>query len=271
MRRLKHFCVTEDLTEQELEAILDDDRARAVVNQLFQQSGSGEGHLDEASSEDEDYEDGEDEGDDYEDDDPEEGNEEDEEEDDIRRRTFAFFGFGEPTVRKQLAKHPKLSECQREQLVHPAAQMLNLSSAAVNGKDCLSAVHTLCDTPSCIHACSTLTQHAVSAFATPHSPHASFWDSVCLPALLQVSSTHADPSVNLHVLSRLPHSFNWSDYMYHQYDNVSFCEKNRLHGEPMQRQLLKKLKIYWSETIFPKDSILGANCTLPDRAATMRI
>lgn len=115
------------------------------MNQLFQQSTSGEGQLDEASSEDEDYEDDDD---DYEDDDPEEDDDEedDEEEDDIRRRTFAFFGFGEPTVRKQLAKHPKLSECQPEQLVHPAAQMLNLSSAAVNGKDCLSAVHCLCHT-----------------------------------------------------------------------------------------------------------------------------
>lgn len=174
VRPLKNFCVIEDLTEQELEAILDDDRARAVVNQLFQQSGSGEGHLDEASSEDEDYEDDEDEGDDYEDDDPEEGNdEEDEEEDDIRRRTFAFFGFGEPTVRKQLAKHPKLSECQPEQLVHPAAQMLNLSSAAVNGKDCLSVVRPLCDTPSCIRACSTQIQRAVSAFASLHRLHAS--------------------------------------------------------------------------------------------------
>lgn len=136
------------MTEQELEAILGDDRARAVVDQ-FQQSGSGEGHLDEASSEDEDYEDDEGEDDDYEDDDAEgeDGEEDDEEEDDIRRRTFAFFGFGEPSVRKQLARHPKLSDCQPEQLLHPAAQMLNLSSAAVNAKDCLSAVHTFCDTP----------------------------------------------------------------------------------------------------------------------------
>lgn len=105
--------------------------------------------MDEASSEDEDYEDDEDEDDDYEDDDAEEedGEEDDEEEDDIRRRTFAFFGFGEPSVRKQLARHPKLSDCQPEQLLHPAAQMLNLSSAAVNAKDCLSVVHIFCDTP----------------------------------------------------------------------------------------------------------------------------
>ena len=149
----RNFYVIEDLTEQELEAILNDDRARAVVNQLFQQSGNGEGQ-DEASSEDEDYEDEEDEDDDYEDD--EECNSE---EDDIRRRTFAFFGFGQPTVQKQLAKHPKLSECQPKQLVHPAAQMLNLSSAAVNGKDCLSAVHPLCDLH--LHARSTSIQRVV--------------------------------------------------------------------------------------------------------------
>ena len=134
---------TGDLTEQEVEAILDDNIGRAV---LWQQSGSGEGELDEDSSDDEDYEDDED-GDD-EDDDPEEDEEEDDDENDIRRRTLAFFGFGEPTVRKQLAKHPKLSDCQPEQLLHPAAQMLNLSSAAVNAKDCLSVVRALCHTPS---------------------------------------------------------------------------------------------------------------------------
>lgn len=147
---IETYFLVEDLTEQELEAILGDDRARAVVDQLFQQSGSGDGHLDEASSEDEDYEDDEDEDDDYEDDDAEEEDgeeDDDEEEDDIRRRTFAFFGFGEPSVRKQLARHPKLSDCQPERLIHPAAQMLNLSSAAVNAKDCLSAVHTFYNTP----------------------------------------------------------------------------------------------------------------------------
>lgn len=152
-QKLNHCIETylsiEELTEQELEAILGDDRARAVVDQLFQQSGSGDGHLDEASSEDEDYEDDEDEDDGYEDNEDaeeEDGEQDDEEEDDIRRRTFAFFGFGEPSVRKQLARHPKLSDCRPEQLLHPAAQMLNLSSAAVNAKDCLSAVHTFCNT-----------------------------------------------------------------------------------------------------------------------------
>lgn len=137
-----------DLTEQEQEVFLDDARVRAVVSQLVHRSGSADDELDEGSSDDEDYEDGEEEDEDdedveEEDDDEDEDDDDDEDERDIRRRTFAFFGFGEPTVRRQLAKHPKLSECQPEQLLHSAAQLLNLSSAAVNGKDCLSVVSLL--------------------------------------------------------------------------------------------------------------------------------
>ena len=131
--------LTGDLTEQEQEAFLDDARTRAVVSQLLHRSGSAGDQLDEESSDDEDYED-DDQEEDEEDVDDEDEDDDDEDERDIRRRTFAFFGFGEPTVRKQLAKHPRLSECQPEQLLHSAAQLLNLSSAAVNAKDCLSVV-----------------------------------------------------------------------------------------------------------------------------------
>ncbi|KAL3157892.1 hypothetical protein ABBQ32_012303 [Trebouxia sp. C0010 RCD-2024] len=126
--------LTGDLTEQEQEVFLDDARVRAVVSQLVHHSGSADSVLDEGSSDEEDEEDD----DEDEDEDEDEDDDDDEDERDIRRRTFAFFGFGEPTVRKQLAKHPRLSECQPEQLLHSAAQLLNLSSAAVNGKDCLS-------------------------------------------------------------------------------------------------------------------------------------
>lgn len=128
---------------------------RAVVSQLVHQSGSADGELDDESSEDEDYDDGEEDddeededvGEEEEDDDEDDDDDDDEEDErDIRRRTFAFFGFGEPTIRKQLAKHPRLSECQPEHLLHPAAQLLNLSSAAVNGKDCLSVVSLSGDT-----------------------------------------------------------------------------------------------------------------------------
>ena len=133
--------LTGDLTEQEQEAFLDDARTRAVVSQLLHRSGSADDQLDEESSDDEDYDEEDVDDEDEEDDDDEDDDDEDER--DIRRRTFAFFGFGEPTVRKQLAKHPRLSECQPEQLLHSAAQLLNLSSAAVNGKDCLSIVSLL--------------------------------------------------------------------------------------------------------------------------------
>ena len=113
----------------------------ALFSQLLQQAESGDGEVVESSSDDDD--DGL-EDDDDDDDDVEEDEESDEDDDDIRSRTFAFFGMGERTVQKQLAKHPKLSDCQADKLVHPAAQMLNLSCAAVNAADCLSAVCILC-------------------------------------------------------------------------------------------------------------------------------
>lgn len=138
------------MTEQEQDVAAASERLRAaLVHQLFQEPESGDGDMDEGSSEDEDYEG---ERDDYDDDDLEDDDEEDDDEegddedDDIRNRTFAFFGMremGERTIQKQLGKHPKLSECPPEQLLHPAAQLLNLSSAAVTGKECLSRVGAL--------------------------------------------------------------------------------------------------------------------------------
>lgn len=144
--------LTGDLTEQEQEVFLDDARVRAVVSQLVHHSGSADSVLDEGSSDEEDEEDD----DEDEDEDEDEDDDDDEDERDIRRRTFAFFGFGEPTVRKQLAKHPRLSECQPEQLLHSAAQLLNLSSAAVNGKDCLSMVSVSSNMPHAACSCSSL-------------------------------------------------------------------------------------------------------------------
>ena len=129
------------MTEQEQQAAADEERLReALFSQLLQQAESGDGEAEEGSSDDDDEDGLED--DDYEDDDIEEDDEDDEDDDDIRSRTFAFFGMGERTVQKQLAKHPKLADCQAEKLVHPAAQMLNLSCAAVSAADCLSAVGT---------------------------------------------------------------------------------------------------------------------------------
>ena len=252
------IVLIEDLTEQELEAILDDDRARAVVNQLFQQSGSGDGQLDEASSDDEDYEDDIDEDDDVEDC-SEDCSQEEDEERDIRRRTFAFFGFGEPKLRKQLAKHPRLSECQQEQLVHPAAQMLNLSCAAVNGKDCLSAVHPLCDTPSCMLNVDTACCGCICI--TAHSLHASSWTTSYLPTLLQlilVCLTHQ--SICMPCIAT-PQFQLVSEYLHHQCDNVSICGENRLHGGPTQWLLLQKIEVTAVKWYCPV-STLGVNCTL---------
>ena len=130
------------MTEQEREAAAEEEQLRAaLLQQLFQQADSGDGEVDEGTSDD-DGEDYEEDDEDLEEEDAEEDDDEedDDDEDDIRHRTFAFFGMGERTVQKQLAKHPKLSDCQPEQLVHPAAQMLNLGSCAVNAVDCLSAV-----------------------------------------------------------------------------------------------------------------------------------
>ncbi len=132
-----------DLTEQEQEdaELIDENDEAELMSQLFEHLESGEEDSDDedCSEEFDDDEDGEDHDDDEEEDDLEE---EDEEDDDVQERGFAFFGMGGRALAKQLARHPKLSTCKHEPMLHPAAQLLNLSSAAINAKHCLSSVGT---------------------------------------------------------------------------------------------------------------------------------
>ncbi|DBB09677.1 TPA: hypothetical protein ACH3X3_001323 [Trebouxia sp. C0006] len=129
-----------DLTEQEQEdaELIDENDEAELMSQLFEHLESGEEDSDDedCSEEFDDDEDGEDHDDDEEEDDLEE---EDEEDDDVQERGFAFFGMGGRALAKQLARHPKLSTCKHEPMLHPAAQLLNLSSAAINAKHCLSS------------------------------------------------------------------------------------------------------------------------------------
>ena len=135
-----------DLTEQEQEdaELIDENDEAELMSQLFEHLESGEEESDDEDCSDE-FDDDEDDEDDDDHDDEEEDEEEDEEDDDVQERGFAFFGMGGRALAKQLARHPKLSSCKHEPMLHPAAQLLNLSSAAVNAKHCLSSVGTHCN------------------------------------------------------------------------------------------------------------------------------
>jgi len=135
-----------DLTEQEQEdaELIDENDEAELMSQLFEHLESGEEESDDedCSEEFDDDEDGEDDDDDDDDEEEDDLEEEDEEDDDVQERGFAFFGMGGRALAKQLARHPKLSTCKHEPMLHPAAQLLNLSSAAINAKHCLSSVGT---------------------------------------------------------------------------------------------------------------------------------
>ena len=138
-----------ELTEQEQEdaELIDENDEAELMSQLFEHLESGEEDSDDedGSEELDDDEDDADDDDDDDDDEEEDGlEEEDDEDDDVQERGFAFFGMGGRYLAKQLARHPKLSSCKHEPTLHPAAQLLNLSSAAVNAKHCLSSVGTYC-------------------------------------------------------------------------------------------------------------------------------
>ena len=138
-----------ELTEQEQEdaELIDENDEAELMSQLFEHLESGEEDSDDedGSGELDDDEDDADDDDDDDDEEEEDGlEEEDDEDDDVQERGFAFFGMGGRYLAKQLARHPKLSSCKHEPTLHPAAQLLNLSSAAVNAKHCLSPVGTYC-------------------------------------------------------------------------------------------------------------------------------
>jgi len=141
------FLLSGDLTEQEQEdaELIDENDEAELMSQLFEHLESGEEESDDEDCSEEFDEDEDDEDDDDDDDEEEEEDdveEEDEEDDDVQERGFAFFAMGGRALAKQLARHPKLSSCKHEPMLHPAAQLLNLSSAAINAKHCLSLVGT---------------------------------------------------------------------------------------------------------------------------------
>ena len=131
------------MTEQEQEDadLIDENDEAELMSQLFEHLESGEDESDdEDGSEDVEGDEDDDEDDDDEEDDDDIDDEEDEEDDDVQDRGLTFLGMGGRAWIRQLARHPKLSACTREPLLHPAVQLLNLSCAAVNGKHCMSQV-----------------------------------------------------------------------------------------------------------------------------------
>lgn len=132
------------MTEQQQEDadLIDENDEAELMSQLFEnlESGEEDSDADESSDDedDDDEDDDEDVDDDLEDDDDLE--EEEEDLDEAQHSRLAWLGMGGRGLSKQLAQFPKLSACTQETLLHPAAQLLNLSSAAVNGKHCLSLV-----------------------------------------------------------------------------------------------------------------------------------
>ncbi len=133
-----------DLTEQEQEdaELIDENDEAELMSQLFEHLESGEEDSDDEDCSEEFDDDEDDEDDDEEEEEEDDLEEDDEEDDDVQERGFAFFGMGGRALAKQLARHPKLSSCKHEPMLHPAAQLLNLSSAAINAKHCLSLVGT---------------------------------------------------------------------------------------------------------------------------------
>jgi len=140
------YALTGDMTEQEQEDadLIDEDDKAELMSQLFENLESGEDNSDQDEGsedlDDDDDDDDNDDGDDDDDDEDADDLEEDEEDDDAQQTRLAWLGMGARAVSRQLARFPKLSTCAQETLLHPAAQLLNLSSAAVNGKHCLSPV-----------------------------------------------------------------------------------------------------------------------------------
>lgn len=141
--RTKETRLSGDLTEQEQEdaELIDENDEAELMSQLFEHLESGEEESDDEDCS-EEFNDDDDDADDDDEEEEDDVEEEDDEDDDVQERGFAFFGMGGRALAKQLARHPKLSSCKHELLLHPAAQLLNLSSAAINAKHCLSSVGT---------------------------------------------------------------------------------------------------------------------------------
>jgi len=190
-----------DLTEQEQEdaELIDEDDEAELMSQLFEHLESGEEESDDEDCSEEFDDDEDDEDDDDADDDEEEDDleEEEEEDDDVQERGFAFFGMGGRALAKQLARHPKLSSCKHEPMLHPAAQLLNLSSAAVNAKHCLSSVGTHCNLISYLLLCCWCAIVIARQFHVPRMLH--LWH--CCKSL------HASP-LDMRNLSHCATSYN---------------------------------------------------------------
>ena len=158
------------MTERERQDAAD----TALMSQLFENLESGEDDSEELGEyvmeEDDDEDEDEDEDDEDEDTDEEEESDEDEEDDteqdeSLRARGLAWLGLTAQRSTRRLSSFPKLSSVKQEPLLHPAAQLLNMSSAAVNGKHCLSPVRAFAELVAYVYANSNcwISQDPVSA------------------------------------------------------------------------------------------------------------